>query len=320
MRVAVVGAGLTGLAAASRLADGHDVVVLERNPTIGGRLGTTTIGDATFDAGAQFFTVRGDDLHRQTDRWLADGVVREWCRGFGDGDGDGYPRYVGTRGMSDLAHDLASGLDVRTDHMVFTLDRLERGWSVVLDDASRIEVDAVVLTTPAPQAWNLLAQSDVEFPDEIARRPFRRIVAALVTLDAPSAVPGPGGVQLDPADPDAVIGFVADNQQKGISAVPAVTLHAAWAWSEAHWDEPDDAVATALLDAASEWIDGDRVLDVAIRPWRFAAPAEPWPDRCWVDEEHRVVVAGDLFAGPKVEGAFDSGLAAAAAVRAFDPD
>ena len=35
---------------------------------------------------------------------------------------------------------LAAGLDVRTGHMVFSLERLEDGWSVVLDDASRIVI------------------------------------------------------------------------------------------------------------------------------------------------------------------------------------
>ena len=318
MRVAVVGAGLAGLSAASELARRHDVVVLERNDHVGGRLGTLTVGAATFDAGAQFFTVRGDDLGARTDDWLERGVAFEWCRGFGDADG--YPRYGGVGGMSRLAHDLADGLDVRTGHMVFSLRRLEDGWDVLLDDASRVEVDAVVVTCPGPQAWALLAQSDVELPDDLARREFRRITAALLTLDRPSSIPEPGGLQFDPADPDGVLGFVADNQRKGVSDVPAVTVHATWAWSLAHWDAPDDVVTDRLIAAVGEWVDPASIVEATIRRWRFAAPADPWPERCWVDDEHRVVVAGDLFAGPKVEGAYDSGVAAAAAVDAFvDP-
>jgi len=315
MRVAVVGAGLAGLCAASRLSRHHDVVVLERNDTVGGRLGTLTIGDATFDAGAQFFTVRGDELRECTDDWLERGIAFEWCRGFGDTDG--YPRYGGIGGMSMLACDLATRLDVRTGHMVFSLERMEDGWSVMIDDARRLEVDAMILTCPIPQAWALLAQSDVELPDDLARSEFRRIIAALVTLDRPSSIPDPGGVQLDPADRDAVFGFVADNQRKGISRVPAITLHATWAWSAEQWDVPDGDLVDQLVDGATDWVDPTSIVSATVRRWRFAAPADPWPERCWIDDEHRVVIAGDLFAGPKVEGAYDSGIAAAAAVDSF---
>ena len=318
MRVAIVGAGLAGLGAATRLAPHHEVVVLERNDTIGGRLGTLKIGDATFDAGAQFFTVRGEDLRARTDDWLERNVAFEWSRGFGEVDG--HPRYGGVGGMSTLAYDLATGLDVRTGHMVFSLERLEDGWSVVLDDASRIEVDAVVITCPVAQAWALLAQSDVELPDDLARREFRRITAALLTLDRPSSIPDPGGLQFDPGDPDAVLGFAADNQRKGISDVPAVTLHATWAWSAQHWETPDHDVVDQLVAASVDWIDPPTIVASMVRRWRFAAPVDPWPEPCWIDDEHLVVVAGDLFAGPKVEGAFDSGLAAAVAIDSFvDP-
>jgi renalase len=309
MRVVVVGAGLAGLSAARRLHADHEVTVLERNADVGGRLGTMRVGGATFDAGAQFFTARSEVFRGQAEDWVDLDVAALWCHGFGVDDG--HPRYVGTAGMSGLAFDLARGLDVRTDHMVFTLRRLEDGWQVVLDDASTIECDAIVLTCPIPQVWALLAESDVEVPDELARSPFHRIVALLVTLERPSRVPEPGAVQLDPSVASATFGFVADNQRKGVSTVPAVTLHTTWAWSEAHWRDDDDTVRRTLIDEAGEWFDDGDVAEATVRRWRFAAPATPWPEPCWADEERMLVVAGDLFDGPKVEGAFLSGRAAA---------
>jgi phytoene desaturase len=57
-RVVVVGAGLAGLSAASRLvADGHDVTVIERGGEPGGRNGTQTSDGFTFDTGPTVFTM-----------------------------------------------------------------------------------------------------------------------------------------------------------------------------------------------------------------------------------------------------------------------
>ncbi|NBU16056.1 MAG: FAD-dependent oxidoreductase [Actinobacteria bacterium] len=112
MRVIVVGAGLAGLMAARELTEAsHDVSVLDKGRSPGGRLATRRMAGARLDHGAQFFTVRSDGFRAHVDRWLADGVVHEWCRGFGEQDG--HPRYVGTGGMNALAKHLATGLDVR---------------------------------------------------------------------------------------------------------------------------------------------------------------------------------------------------------------
>ncbi|MFB6104865.1 MAG: NAD(P)/FAD-dependent oxidoreductase [Halobacteriaceae archaeon] len=52
--VAVVGAGLAGLTAGRHLASaGHDVTLLERRPTVGGRVRTTTVDGYTIDRGFQ---------------------------------------------------------------------------------------------------------------------------------------------------------------------------------------------------------------------------------------------------------------------------
>jgi predicted NAD/FAD-dependent oxidoreductase len=59
-----------------------------------------------------------------------------------------------------------------------------------------------------------------------------------------------------------------------------------------------------------------------VKRWRFATPQQIWPDRCWVAPASpgrtsgSLVLAGDAFAGPRIEGAALSGLAAAAALNA----
>jgi renalase len=316
MRVAVVGAGLSGLVAARRLATQHDVIVLDKGRSVGGRLATRRIGEAVLDHGAQFFTVRGDAFRGQVDEWVARGLAHVWCHGFSEA-GDGFPRYVGTAGMNSLAKDLAAGLDCRPGRLVFSLRRLEDGWDVVIDDGSVVSADAVVLTPPVPQCWALLAQSALDAPEELFRREYHRTIGLLTVLDRPSAVPAPGGVQLDPADDAAPFGFVGDNQAKGVSAVPAVTFHATQPWSLTHWDDDADTLREALLVRAAPFLGDAVVLAAQVKKWRFAGPREPWPEPCWVDAEHRVVLAGDVFAGPKVEGAFNSGVAAAAAVASL---
>lgn len=58
MRAIVIGAGIGGLCAAIRLAaSGHDVSVLERNPTVGGKLATLEEGGYTFDLGPTLLTL-----------------------------------------------------------------------------------------------------------------------------------------------------------------------------------------------------------------------------------------------------------------------
>ena len=115
--VAVVGAGLAGLAAATALRGaGVPVVVLEAAAAPGGRLATDDLAGARLDHGAQFFTVRSEVFAAEVGRWLAEGRVREWARGFGVDDG--HPRYTGTAGMRSVVGALAAGIEVRTGVVV----------------------------------------------------------------------------------------------------------------------------------------------------------------------------------------------------------
>lgn len=316
-RVVVVGAGLSGLLAARDLTRrGLDVVVLDKGRGVGGRLATRRIGIdpvAVFDHGAQFFTVRSAEFDSIVSEWIDGGLVREWCRGFGDDDG--HPRYVAVHGMASIAKHLAHGLDVRTDTLVFAIRRGESSTvDVVLDDASVVSADAVIVTCPLPQSYSLLVSAEVDLPEALLGTEYDRTLALLAVLDRPVSIGRHGGLQ----NPTAAFSWIGDNQAKGVSSVPAITFHASPAWSLEHWDDEHDLAHAALIESARVFLDDARIVTTEFKRWRFATPKTLWPEPCHVvqmnGDSGMIVLAGDAFAGPKVEGAALSGRAAASRV------
>ena len=304
MRVVVVGAGISGLLAARTLVShGHEVVVFDKGRSSGGRCATRRIGGAIFDHGAQFFTVRSDEFAAVVRQWINLGIAKEWCRGFAASDG--HPRYCGVHGMTSITKHLAAGLDVRYSSMVFSLDRLKNGWRVHLDDGTSVECDQAVLTCPVPQSMALTVNTDLVVPDQIRTIEYDKIIAALVVVEGRTRVPAPGGLQ----NADETFSFVADNKQKGISEVGAITFHCSPSFSEQHWWSDAESTHDRVMQLARAWIGDATVIEHQPKRWRMAAPRTTWPESCW--SSNGLTLAGDAFAGPRVEGAALSGLAAA---------
>lgn len=317
--VVVVGAGLSGLSAAQALLDqGRSVTVLDKGRGVGGRLATRRIDGATLDHGAQFFTVRGEAFRTAVDAAIAEGLVDVWCHGFESHDG--YPRYFGTRGMNAVAKWLVarvqeSGGHITTSTRVASIAVDDAGWLLETDESGSMTAENLVVTAPIPQTLDLLDAGGVVV-DEPARSALESVsykptLALLMTLDGPSAVPSPGGVQ---RTEDDLFTFIADNEQKTVSAAPALTFHLNGKISGERWDDDPAEVIADLLPEAQAWIGEANVLEVQLKKWKYAGPLTVLPEPCVVARTTpgMLVLAGDAFAGPKVEGAFNSGLAAAA--------
>ena len=99
----------------------------------------------------------------------------------------------------------------------------------------------------------------------------------------------------------------------------AVTIHASHAFSVEHWDSDRNETARLLLGAAAEWL-GAEVESFQVHGWRYSKPLQMDVEPCAVVySKPPLVLAGDAFAGPRVEGAALSGWAATAAVLALQP-
>lgn len=309
---------MAGLSAASALRQaGRKVLVLDKGRGVGGRLATRRAEGAVFDHGAQFVTARTTRWRALIDQWSKDGVATEWCRGF-SGEADGHPRWRGQPGMTALAKSLAQGIDVRLQTQVTALRQQDGFWNLSTAANETLLAHALILTAPVPQSLALLDAGGVKMEAALRARleaiTYERCLVVMATLDGVSNVPPPGGVALT----DGPIAWIGDNQQKGISVEPALTIHASAEYSLANWDRPREETARELLAAAAPWL-GGRVRQHQMHGWRYSRPQRI--DDCAALElsaKPPLILAGDAFAGARVEGAALSGWAAAEKLLGMD--
>lgn len=300
----VVGAGMAGLVAARALRERHwDVTVLDKGRGVGGRIATRRIGEARLDHGAQFFSVRDAVFREIVDEWERRGWVRVWF------EENGRQRYCAKQGLNGLAKKLAEGLDVRTGTLVKRVEAAGRGWKAVTESAGEFNTDALILTPPAPQTLALLDECGAELHSVLRAVEYEPCFALLLAGDGASNVPAPGFVRPS----DGVISWIGDNVQKGISPRGgfALTVHATAQFTRLHFDTASEAVTEIMTESVSRWFVG-RVREKQLHRWRYSQPINAHSERCLVAGS--LAVAGDAWGGPRIEGAFLSGLAAAAAI------
>jgi renalase len=316
----VVGAGISGLVAAHQLsAAGLRVVVMDEGNEVGGRMATRRIGNGTFDHGAQFFTARSERFERLVVGWLEAGVIEEWTRGFADAEGryndDGHPRYRGSEGMNTVARYLARGLDVRTGERVVAANVRDGSWVVRAGSGKQESAAALLLAAPVPRSLRLIDSGDFELPRKTRGKlesiSYAPCLALMALLDGPTGVPAPGGMQIK----DEPLDWIGDNQRKGISEAPGITVHAGPEWSREHFEADEAEIAASLLSFTGDWLGTDltpKVVKISIARWRYSWVTQPYPEPYLVaSKDPPLFFVGDAFAGQKVEGAALSGLAAA---------
>mgnify|MGYP001824661449 FL=1 len=161
-RIAIVGAGLSGLVVARLLKAHADVTVFEKSRSAGGRMATRYAGGFEFDHGAQFFTARRERFRRFLQPLIDAGAVANWQARFAEYDGnslsslrawsDEFPHYVGTPRMNSIGKMLSADLDIVFDTEISAIARGRDGW--VLSAGAGTETgpfDWLVMTSPAAQ-------------------------------------------------------------------------------------------------------------------------------------------------------------------------
>jgi renalase len=339
-QIAIIGAGVAGLAAAGELAwAGHAPTLFEKSRGVGGRVATRRVGAFTIDHGAQI--VKAPTLHTLAlvgevagATTLADPVwvfTEDGPPRPGDPTLADEPLWVYPGGNTALARHMAAGLTIRLTTAVTAMRREGAGY--MIRDAAGVlagPFDAVLLTAPAPQSAAIIASSDLdpgvrsELLAALAPVRYRPCLSIALAYPRRPALPWYALLNVDRRHPIAWLACEHAKPGRAPEGQSLMLAQMAHVWSEAHWDTlpkglyggdgpamPAPAAEVHALVAALVGAGLGEPLWADVHRWRYAlcdAPCGP----AALEGRRGIYLAGDLEAGQgRVHLALESGWAAA---------
>ena len=340
-RIAVIGAGIAGLACARTLVQaGHDVTLLEAAPQVGGRMASSDSPFGSFDGGAQYFTVR-DARFGQALETAAPGVARRWSASavrVRDEHGRqleaaplaGEAHWVATPTMGTLAQCWAEPLRaagrLQLGTRVLGLERAGRsGWQLRLQGpggkpaAARFQ--RVILATPAPDARDLLSTSQqcqalAQSLQAVDMAPCWTLMLAFAQASQPGLYTLGPQWNAARSTHHRIAWLARESSKPQRGGIERWTVQASSAWSQEHAGDDAQRVGAKLQKAFAE-VTGIRAAPshAQARLWPHARTVQALGQPFVWDAALGLGLCGDWCLGQRVEDAFVSGLELALALR-----
>jgi predicted NAD/FAD-dependent oxidoreductase len=319
--VAIIGAGISGLACARKLvAAGHSVTLFDKGRGPGGRMSSkreaTPLGEVAFDHGAQFFTARDASFAAFVATLESQGIVAPWSnvvRALPGGETAPFTEtlWVGVPKMSSVVRALSDACDVRWGIQITRVEKGAKGLQLFADTHAFGPFERLVVAVPAEQASVLLSTLAPELAKAASSVTSAPCWAAMFAFDRALELPF-NGCEFSA---HSTLGFVAQNHTKpGRADITSLVVHANAAWSSAHLESSAEAVSEALLAALASITAVPAPVFSAAHRWRYARIAKGLGEGALWDDALQLGLCGDWLIAPRIESAFVSGEQLAARI------
>lgn len=307
MKIALIGAGAAGAACVSVLRSRRaDFCIFEKSRGVGGRLCTRRVSDALpshtllYDHGCPSFKV-GETLNSFITSDLSLNSLRQISSEL----------WVSAPTMPHFIKELLGASQLHTQCEIDAIEGKPGAW--FLTEKSRGNAEAprrfgpfekIVITAPAPQALNLLRNTEHSWAAPLNSVKYSPCWVLLISVQS-----------------DSPVGFSASSIFSSISnqeskperttqpSISSWVAHASPHWSKQHLELESADVQNILIDEFKKIVPSHAVQIVhsAVHRWRFAQVTQPMNTVALYDEQKSLFYAADACLGNGVEGALLSG-------------
>lgn len=324
-KIAIIGAGLTGLTVATALPKTAEVTLFEKSRGTSGRLSTrraTTEPDQTWqlDHGCPYIDARDLDAPEWVESLCQAGILASWSPRIASAPSGTAPDdlvdqttpntwLVGVPGMNAIGKHLSQGLEITTSIRIISLTRRDGAWMLQTEDGDDVgPFDWVISAIPSDQALDILPATP-RFYDALDPRKMTATYCLMVGLKAAPTLPWD---MLTTSDmPCAKI--IANHSKPSRTGLPGLVVHADPTWSQQYIDDDRPRIQAEMLAALQKHVpfEPSDLGYTALHGWRFAGSAEPGTTPYFVDPDLNLIACGDWCLGGDVAGALKSGWAVA---------
>ncbi len=319
MKIAIIGAGITGLSAAKHLHDnGIEVIVFDKARGKGGRLTTKRLDMGAINIGAQYFTAKSDTFIKQTQQWIEANVAAQWDftprKASNDNleeSPDSRKRYVGSNGMRSLTQSLSNGLTVTNNTRISHMKTAPHGHTLIDENnQEHTGFDWIISTLPAEQA-KVLFENTPTINNQIAHDVHTPCCA--VTL----ATTGHIDKNIQGIFGDNTVAWVSRLSSQPLWEKPRNAqfddiweIHFTPEWSEANHTQTKDSI----INQAQKWLENTTRTSLTLKDsyyhfWKYANLTDKnatYPPA--ICNKLKLAATGAWCFGGRVEGGYLAGI------------
>jgi len=308
-RIAIIGAGLSGLTIARNLLQFADVTIFEKARGVGGRMSTRYSDPFYFDHGAQFFTARDSDFRNFIEPFIQTGDIAQW-KGkiitFEAGKKPDKsmwfePHYVAAPNMNSLCKKLSENLNIILNTEIAPLEEKHPdGWR--LKDKNGVELgifDWVISTAPPVQTVRLFSNY-LEADAPLIQAKLLGCYTLMIGYNKPW-------------DKKWIAATIRENPLQWLAVnsskpgqsnkVTCLVAHSRHDWAEEHIDDDMEAAQAFLVKQLEDvtGMDFSKCDYLSTHRWRYANLADRISLDPYFDEKLKLASSGDWCEASRIE-------------------
>lgn len=337
--VAIIGAGVAGLACAQQLhQSGYRVVVVEKSRGVGGRMATRRLETTCADHGVRYLEAQGKFLPPLIEVLLQRGILQAWTDDVyqlnsaqpevtNESELSEITRYIAPAGMTVVAKFLSTGLEIWLNRRVEAITpTAENTWHLTLNSpdetCKELTAKAVVMAIPAPQALMLLEplaeKITAEFLDSLRSVEFAPCITVIASYQNEQlSLPSWKACSISHNSDLAWIGL--DSSKRPNATAPIFVLQSTAEFAHCYLDTEDlKPIGQQLLSSAAELLlpGLDNPDWFQVHRWRYAFPNRSLSqDYLYSATPLPIIGCGDWCGGNLIESALNSGISAASEIN-----